>query len=318
MTKDSGLVIKSTGSWYTVRNENGTLFDCRIKGKLRIKGIRTTNPLAVGDYVSFEILDERSESGNTMGTVVSIGERKNYIIRKAINLSKESQILAANIDQAILVVTVKRPQTTTTFIDRFLASAEAYSIPVTIVFNKIDTYNEKEMERINELFGIYYEIGYSCIATSCETGQGLDLLAQSMKDKVNVIAGHSGVGKSSLVNKVDPALHLKTGEISESNDQGKHTTTFSEMFDLAFGGSIIDTPGIRGFGMIDMQKEEFSHFFKEIFKIGSDCRFYNCTHTHEPGCAVRKAVENGEIALSRYESYLNVLEGDDEKYRPSV
>lgn len=318
MITDTGIVIKSTGSWYTVRNEENILFDCRIKGKLRTKGIRTTNPVAVGDHVSFEVLDERSESDNAMGTIISVNDRRNYIIRKAINLSKESQILAANIDQAILVVTIKQPQTTTTFIDRFLAATEAYAIPAIIVFNKIDTYNEKEMERINELFGIYYEIGYTCIATSCETRQGIDLLVQAMQGKISVIAGHSGVGKSSLVNKIDSSLHLKTGEISLANNQGKHTTTNSEMFDLNFGGSIIDTPGIRGFGMIDMEKDDLSHFFKDIFKTGSNCKFYNCTHTHEPGCAVRKAVEEGEIAISRYESYLNVLEGDDGKYRPSV
>lgn len=315
MTLHSGIVTKSTGSWYTVRDNEGEFFDCRIKGKLRIKGIRTTNPLAVGDHVSFELLNEWSENDYQMGVVTAVSDRKNYIIRKSINLSKESQIIAANVDQAILVVTVKHPQTTTTFIDRFLASAEAYNIPVTLVFNKIDCYDAEDMEKVNELYGTYFEIGYSCIGTSAETGQGLDDLLAAMKDKVNVVAGHSGVGKSTLVNKIDPNLNLRTGIISDYHKQGKHTTTFSEMFEFSFGGYIIDTPGIRGFGMIDMEKEEISHFFREIFKVGDGCKFYNCTHAHEPGCAVRTAVEEGRITLSRYESYLNILRGDDEKYR---
>ena len=315
MKNRTGIVTKSTGSWYTVRDENGSFYDCRIKGKLRIKGIRTTNPVAVGDMVNFTVQEEWSENKNQIGIISSLHDRKNYIIRKSINLSKESQIIAANVDQAILIVTVNYPVTTSIFIDRFLASAEAYNIPVTLVFNKIDLYNEKEMERVNELFGTYIEIGYPCIGTSTETGQGLKEMKDCMNGRINVFAGHSGVGKSTLINKIDPALQLKTAEISDYHLQGKHTTTFAEMFELSFGGYIIDTPGIRGFGMIDMYKEETSHFFREIFKASDGCRFNNCTHTHEPGCAVLKAVEDGKIALSRYESYLNILEGDDEKYR---
>jgi ribosome biogenesis GTPase / thiamine phosphate phosphatase len=315
MTVQTGIVTKSTGSWYTVRNAYGELFDCRIKGKLRIKGIRTTNPLAVGDTVTFEALNEWSENDYQMGVVTTISERRNYIIRKSINLSKESQIIAANVDQALLVVTLKHPTTTTTFIDRFLASAEAYNIPATLVFNKIDTYTPEEMEQVNELFGTYVEIGYPCIGTSARTGQGLDQLMVAMTGKVNVVAGHSGVGKSTLINTIDPRLNLKTGEISEMHKQGKHTTTFAEMFDLSFGGHIIDTPGIRGFGLIDMQKDEISHYFREIFSTSANCKFYNCTHNHEPGCAVRQAVEEGLIAPSRYESYLSILLGDDDRYR---
>lgn len=309
-----GIVKKSTGSWYQVFDSEGTIYDCRIKGKLRIKGIKSTNPVTVGDSVNFILQDEKSEAGNPLGIIASLNPRKNYIIRKSINLSKQYHIIAANIDRAFLVVTVNYPQTTTTFIDRFLASAEAYRIPVTIVFNKVDRYNDDEMETLNEWYGIYHKIGYTCIGTSAKTGQSLDELQALMKDKTTVFAGHSGVGKSTLVNSVDENLTLRTDDISDYNNSGRHTTTFSEMFDLKFGGQIIDTPGIKGFGMIDMEKNDVSHFFTEIFQTSESCKFNNCTHTHEPGCSVREAVEEGEIALSRYESYLNILSDDDEKH----
>ncbi|MGF7137915.1 ribosome small subunit-dependent GTPase A [Roseimarinus sediminis] len=312
-----GLVIKSTGSrYYVVLDEK--VYECRIKGKLRIKGIRTTNPLSVGDVVYFQLQDEISESGKPMGVISKVKTRKNYIIRKSVNLSKESHILAANIDQVFIIVTVKHPVTHLNFIDRFLVSAEAYNIPAVVVFNKIDLYNDAEMEKVNEWYGIYHEIGYQCIGSSVKTGQGLDEIKALMKDRISVFAGHSGVGKSSLINYIDNDLQLKTNNISDYHKSGKHTTTFSEMFQLKMGGYIIDTPGIRSFGMIDMKNDDVSHFFPEIFKISSQCKFNNCSHTHEPSCAVRNAVEEGAIALSRYESYLSILnEDEDEKYRPA-
>ena len=316
MILKEGLVTKSTGSRYTVVSDQQE-YECRIKGKLRIKGIRTTNPLSVGDVVFFSIQDELSESGKPMGIISKLKERRNYIIRKSVNLSKESHIIAANIDQAFIVVTVNYPETTLNFIDRFLVTAEAYNIPAIVVFNKIDLYNKQEMEKVNEWFGIYHEIGYKCIGTSTKTGQGMNELKALMQEKISVFGGNSGVGKSSLINYVDSKLNLKTSTISEAaHKSGKHTTTFSEMFELEMGGYIIDTPGIRSFGMIDMKNDDVSHFFPEIFKLSDNCRFNNCTHTHEPGCAVKGAVENGEIAFSRYESYLSVLgEDENEKYR---
>lgn len=316
MNLKEGLVSKSTGSRYTVIFEDKE-FECRIKGKLRIKGIRTTNPISVGDIVYFTEQDEISESGKPMGIISKLKDRKNYIIRKSVNLSKESHIIAANVDQAFIVVTIKYPETTLNFIDRFLVTAEAYSIPAILVFNKIDLYNPNEMQKINEWFGIYHEIGYKCIATSIKTGQGMDDLKDLMKDKISVFGGNSGVGKSSLINFIDENLNLKTNIISEAaHKSGKHTTTFSEMFALQIGGYIIDTPGIRSFGMIDMKNDDVSHYFPEIFKESNNCRFNNCTHYHEPGCAVQKAVEDGEISLSRFENYLSILgEDEDEKYR---
>lgn len=316
MTIKEGLVTKSTGSRYTVVSD-GETFECRIKGKLRITGIRTTNPVSVGDIVYFTPQNEMAENGKPLGIISKLKERKNYIIRKSVNLSKESHIIAANIDQAFIIVTVQYPETTTNFIDRFLVTAEAYNIPAVLIFNKIDLYNEKEMERVNEWYGIYHEIGYPCLGTSVVTGQGLEELKTMMKDKISVFGGNSGVGKSSLINYIDPKLQLKTSSISEAAHQsGKHTTTFSEMFALDMSGYIIDTPGIRSFGMIDMKNDDISHFFPEIFKTSVDCRFNNCSHTHEPGCAVKEAVEQGTIAESRYYSYLSILgEDEDEKYR---
>jgi len=314
---NKGLVIKSTGSWYTVESENGEIFECKIKGKFRIKGIKSTNPVAVGDHVEFKLKPvSESENAEKIGLITGIAERKNYIIRRSINLSKQSHIIAANIDQAVLVVTLNYPVTTTTFIDRYLASAEAYRIPVLIVFNKTDRYSSEQQEELIKLQKIYESIGYKCLSTSAKTNEGLDKLKKHLKDKTNVINGHSGVGKSTLINILQPGLNLKTMEISDLHKTGKHTTTFSELYKLDFGGYIIDTPGIKAFGMLEMEAWEISHYFVEIFKISENCQYNNCSHTHEPGCAVKSAVENGEIAKSRFISYLGLLEADD-KYRPA-
>jgi ribosome biogenesis GTPase len=311
-----GLVVKSTGSRYTVKSDD-VFYECRIKGKLRIKGIRTTNPLTVGDIVDFEIQNETSEGGLPMGVITSLHPRKNYIIRKSVNLSKESHIIASNIDMAFILATINYPVTMPTFIDRFLVTAEAYSIPPVVVFNKVDLYNEEVLFNMEQLADTYRKIGYECLITSTVTGQGIDAFKAMVSGKVSVITGVSGVGKSTLINSIDPALNLKTEKISDSHKSGKHTTTFSEMFELSFGGFIIDTPGIRSFGMIDMENDDVSHYFPEIFEVSHQCRFNNCTHTHEPGCAVREAIELGQISTSRYESYLSILfEDENEKYRP--
>ncbi len=305
-----GVVIKSTGSWYAVEAESGDIFNCRIKGKFRIKGIKATNPVAVGDIVEFE------EREGDDSVITKIFERKNYIIRRSTNLSKQFHIIAANVDQAMLIVTINYPVTSTVFIDRFLLSAEAYSIPVFIVFNKTDLYKEADKDKLNKLISVYEEIGYECIKVSAKEDLNTNLVEEILKHKVTVLAGHSGVGKSTLINKIEPGLDLKTSEISDSHQTGKHTTTFAEMYRLGNGGCIIDTPGIRGYGLFDMAKEELSHFFPEIFRESEHCKFYNCTHVHEPGCAVVAAVKEGRISLSRYESYLSLmLEDEDEKYR---
>ena len=309
-----GLVIKSTGSWFTVESENGELFECKIKGKFRIKDIKSTNPVAVGDRVQFSV-QSTSEDKN-IGLITSISERKNYIIRRSQNLSKQSHIIAANIDQAVLVVTLVYPVTTTTFLDRYLASAEAYRIPVLIVFNKIDRLNEEQRSELNSLTDIYTKIGYQCITTSATTLFGIDKLKEALKNKINVFNGHSGVGKSTLINILEPGLKLKTMDISDIHNTGKHTTTFSTLYNISFGGYIIDTPGIKAFGMLEMEPWEISHYFIEIFKISANCQYNNCSHTHEPGCAVKTAVEKNEIARSRFISYLGLLE-TDERYRPA-
>ena len=309
-----GLVIKSTGSWFTVESETGELFECKIKGKFRIKDIKSTNPVAVGDHVEFSIQSTSNEKN--VGLISSISERKNYIIRRSQNLSKQSHIIAANIDQAVLVVTLAYPVTTTTFIDRYLASAEAYRIPVLIVFNKTDRLNEEQHSALNSLIDVYIKIGYQCISTSATNLRGIDKLKEALKDKINVFNGHSGVGKSTLINILEPGLQLKTMDISDMHNTGKHTTTFSTLYKLHFGGYIIDTPGIKAFGMLEMEAWEISHYFPEIFKLSERCQYNNCSHTHEPGCAVKIAVERNEIAQSRFISYLGLLETDD-KYRPA-
>ena len=311
-----GLVIKNTGSWYTVLTDDGQLIDCKIKGNFRLKGIRSTNPVAVGDRVQIV--------PNNEGTafITEIEDRRNYIIRKSINLSKQSHIIAANVDQAILVVTVANPQTSTTFIDRFLASAEAYRVPVILVFNKTDLLDD-DMRRYQEaMVNLYQTIGYECHQISAENGDGVDNLRPLLKDKITLLSGNSGVGKSTLINRLVPEANLRTSEISDAHNTGQHTTTFSEMIPLSpitqhlTPGFLIDTPGIKGFGTFDMEPEELTSYFKEIFHFSQDCRFSNCTHTHEPGCAVLKALEDHYIAESRYQSYLSMLEDKDEgKYR---
>ena len=312
-----GIVIKSTGSWYTVETENGEKFECKIKGKFRIKDIQSTNPVAVGDKVEFIVQSStNNESEQNIGLISGIEERKNYIIRRSQNLSKQSHIIAANIDQAVLVVTLFYPVTTTTFIDRYLASAEAYRIPVLIVFNKNDRLNAEQKISLNSIIDIYTKIGYPCITTSATTLIGIESLKDALKNKINVVNGHSGVGKSTLINILEPGLKLKTMDISDVHNTGKHTTTFTTLYKLSFGGYIIDTPGIKAFGMLEMEPWEISHYFLEIFKISANCQYKNCSHTHEPGCAVKKAVQANEIAQSRFISYLGLLETDD-KYRPA-
>jgi len=305
----TGIVIKSTGSWFDVRDESGHITNCRIKGKFRTSNIRSTNPVAVGDNVSFDFED------NNTGVITEISERKNYIIRKASNLSKESQVIAANIDQVFLLVTLKMPETTTMFIDRFLITAEAYSIPTILIFNKIDIYNDTLKERLSELKTIYSAIGYKCIEISVIENINIETLKEELNNKTTLISGNSGVGKSSLINKFDPIINQKTGIISSSHNKGKHTTTFAEMFELSYGGYIIDTPGIKGFGLIDFGKYDLFHYFPEIFKESAKCQYNNCIHVNEPSCAVKNAVEKGIISEERYYNYLTILHQDDEKYR---
>lgn len=313
-----GLVIKNTGYWYTVLTDEGETIDCKIKGNFRLKGIRSTNPVAVGDFVT--ILP------NQEGTafITAIDDRRNYIIRKSQNLSKQSHIIAANVDQACLVVTIAHPETSTTFIDRFLASAEAYRVPVILIFNKTDILDEDERRYLDMMMQLYRTVGYECVALSAETGDGVDALMPMLEGKTTLFSGNSGVGKSTLLNRLVPGLNLRTSEISDAHDTGTHTTTFSEMIPLPVKAEtsarswLIDTPGIRGFGTFDMEPEEICSYFKEIFKFSADCRFGNCTHTHEPGCAVLKAVEEHYIALTRYNSYISMLNDKEEgKYRPA-
>lgn len=301
-----GLVIKSTGSWYQVHAEDGELYDCRIKGKFRIKGIQTTNPLAVGDQVNFEL---EPNSGN--GVIDKLYDRKNYIIRKSINLSKQAQIIAANMDQAFLVVTLASPRTSMGFIDRFLATAEAYGIPAVLIFNKLDLFNDAGLEILEQYKAIYENIGYPCYTVSALEGTNIHIIEDLLKDKTTLFSGHSGVGKSSLINALMPDLDIKTGEVSEASDKGQHTTTFAEMHELPFGGYLIDTPGIRELGIFDIRPEELGHYFVEMRALLNQCRFHNCRHVNEPGCAVIKAVEEGEIELSRYESYLSIFHGNE-------
>ena len=311
-----GVVLKSTGSWYQVRSfESGELFNCRIKGKFRVAGIKSTNPIAVGDVVHFHLEDHQEGQG----IISAIQDRKNYIVRKSVNLSKQVHIIASNMDQALLVTTLAQPMTSTGFMDRFLSTAEAYSIPTIIVFNKIDLYDEEEMMELEYREAVYSAIGYKVLKTSAMQGIGLEKLKEELKDKTTLLSGHSGVGKSTLVNAVEPNLDLRTGTVSLSHRKGQHTTTFAEMHPLRIGGDVIDTPGIKGFGMVNMKKEEISHFFPEIFALSEQCRFHNCMHLNEPQCAVKSALEKNKIAPTRYESYLNQLNDYDEQthYRTS-
>lgn len=311
----TGLVYKSTGSWYTVKTDEGDFYECRIKGKFRIKGIKSTNPVAVGDEVDF---DPETTNDVVTGVITNIHERKNYIIRKSVNLSKQVHIIASNIDKVFLLVTINNPVTTTSFIDRFLVTAEAYGIEAIIVFNKIDTFTEETLDEQLYLQYIYSQIGYKCLRVSAVENKGIDELREIMKDNVSMFSGHSGVGKSTLINKLQPSLNLKTKEISEQHSQGQHTTTFAEMFDLDFGAKIIDTPGIRGFGVVDMEKDEVGDYFPEFFALKDQCKFNNCLHKDEPHCAVKDALENDEISWSRYKSYIQILEGDEEHYRTDI
>ena len=307
-----GTVIRSSGSVYGVRAVDGTLVDCRVKGNFRLKGIRSTNPVAVGDHVRFDVREDGT------AYIVEILERKNYIVRKASNLSKQSHILAANLDLCFLIVTINHPATATTFIDRFLAAAEAYRVPVVLVFNKVDLYNGCECEELEYLTALYSSIGYECLHTSATERNGINELKEMMRGKVSLLAGNSGVGKSSIVNAIAPEIAARVGEISKTHDTGMHTTTYTEMFEFMPGSFIVDTPGVKGFGTYDMEVEEISHYFVEFFRLSKDCRYGNCTHTHEPGCAVLEALESGRLAPSRYQSYLSMLEDKDEgKYRVS-
>jgi ribosome biogenesis GTPase len=307
---ERGVVLKSTGSRYRVIYGDGKIIDCSVKGKLRIKELRTTNPIAVGDNVLFEV-----DLSNESGIITEVLDRRNYILRKSSNLSKQSQIISANIDQVFLMVTIVLPVTPVEFIDRFLITAEAYRVPAKIIINKTDLYGKNEVEKMEYLEAMYGKIGYECIRLSLTDKANLDILKDQMKDKISLISGYSGVGKTTLLNTLNPAFKLKTAEISEYHRQGKHITTFPEMHRMPFGGFVIDTPGIRGFGVVDMQKNEIYHFFREIFIISRDCRFNNCLHLDEPGCAVRDAVEHGGIDFLRYRSYLNIMDSDDRKYR---
>ena len=311
-----GLVYKSTGSWYTVKTTEGQFYDCRIKGKFRIKGIKSTNPVAVGDEVTFELETNGDES---YGIITAISERKNYIIRKSVNLSKQVHIIASNLDQVFLMVTLNNPTTFTSFIDRFLVTAEAYDIPAVLLFNKMDSYDADEKVEVQYLMDLYKSIGYTTIALSAKEGDNVNTVKEMMVGKTCMFSGHSGVGKSTLINALEPGLELKTAKISEQHLQGQHTTTFAEMFDLSFDARIIDTPGIRGFGIVEMEKDEIGDYFPEFFELKANCKFNNCLHLDEPQCAVKTALENNELAWSRYRSYVQMLEEDvEENYRMDI
>lgn len=310
-----GTVYKSTGSWYRVKARNGTFYDCRIKGRFRMDGIKSTNPVAVGDKVYFKVEKKGDE---TIGIIQRIDERENYIIRKSVNLSKQTHIIAANIDLAFLLVTLDNPPTFTTFIDRFLVTAEAYEVEAVLLFNKIDTYDEEQLLEVKFLASMYRQIGYTCIGISATEGKNLDKVKALMKGKTSLFSGHSGTGKSTLVNAIEPGLDLKTSQISDMHQQGQHTTTFAEMFDLSFEARIIDTPGIKGFGVVEMDPEELGDYFPEFFALKSECKFNNCLHLEEPKCAVKEALEAGTISWSRYKSYLQIMEGEETHFRKDI
>ncbi|MFI8603191.1 ribosome small subunit-dependent GTPase A [Cellulophaga baltica] len=310
-----GVVYKSTGSWYTVKTAEGSFYECRIKGKFRIKGIKSTNPVSVGDHVTFEV---ETIGDETIGIINAIADRRNYIIRKSVNLSKQTHIIAANLDQVFLMITLNNPPTSTSFIDRFLVTAEAYHIPAVLLFNKIDTYNEEETDEIKYLAALYRSIGYNCIGISSTTGKNIDKVKELMVGKTSMFSGHSGVGKSTLVNALEPKLDLKTKKISVQHAQGQHTTTFAEMYDLDFDARIIDTPGIKGFGIVDMEKEEIGNYFPEFFALKQHCKFNNCLHIEEPNCAIKEALDNDKVAWSRYRSYVQMVNGEEENYRTDI
>lgn len=305
---EKGKVTRTTGSHYTIRSEDNFLYECLIRGNFRIRGFKTTNPISVGDVVDFI-----PPTNIAYGIITNIYPRKNYLIRRSTNLSKRSHIIASNIDQAFLIATLIQPRTSTGFLDRFLVTTQAYDIPTIIVFNKIDIYNDKVRDYAAEIIGIYEKIGYECIEVSALRGDNIELLRSKMKDKTTLLSGHSGVGKSELINSIDNNLKLRTGEISEYHLKGKHTTTFAEMFPLSFGGDIIDTPGIKEFGMFDFKKEEVGLYYPEMKMRLKDCKFYNCTHEHEPGCAIKNAVEQGDISMERYINYINIMHGEELK-----
>jgi|TARA_B110000003_G_scaffold263980_1_gene288303 ribosome biogenesis GTPase len=311
----TGTVYKSTGSWYFVKSESGLFYRCRIKGKFRLKGIKSTNPIAVGDEVEFDIETKGDEE---VGVIKLIHERKNYIVRKSVNLSKQTQIIASNIDLAFLLITINNPPTLSTFIDRFLVTAQAYSIEVILVFNKIDTYQLEQQSEISYLKDIYEPIGYTCVEVSAKENTNIEVIKSLMKQKTSMFSGHSGVGKTTLLNAIEPGLNLKTKQISDQHQQGQHTTTFAEMFDLSFDAKIIDTPGIKGFGVVAIEKEELGDYFTEFFALKSGCKFHNCIHVNEPQCAVKDALEDEKISWSRYKSYLQILEGEEENYRTDI
>lgn len=310
-----GVVYKSTGSWYTIKSFEGVFYECKIKGKFRIEGIKSTNPIAVGDQVEFEV---ETKGDETLGIINKIRPRENYIIRKSVNLSKQTHIIAANVDVAFLLVTLNNPPTFTSFIDRFLVTAQAYQIKAVLLFNKMDSYNQKEILEINYLAALYTSIGYTCIYISAKTGKNIDKVKQMMLGKVSMFSGHSGVGKSTLVNILEPTLELKTSEISSQHMQGQHTTTFAEMYDLSFGAQIIDTPGIKGFGVVEVDKQELGNYFPEFFELKGHCKFNNCLHLQEPKCAIKQALENDTLSWSRYKSYLQILEGEQDHFRKDI
>lgn len=311
----NGVVYKSTGSWYTVKATDGVFYECKIKGKFRIEGIKSTNPVAVGDHVVFEV---ETKGDETLGIINKISHRENYIIRKSVNLSKQTHIIAANVDVAFLLVTLNNPPTFAPFIDRFLVTAEAYHIKAVLLFNKIDAYNEDETLEIKYLAALYRSIGYECIGISAKTGKNIDKVKQMMQGNVSMFSGHSGVGKSTLVNALEPTLELKTKQISTQHMQGQHTTTFAEMYDLSFGAQIIDTPGIKGFGVVEVEKQELGNYFPEFFELKDQCKFNNCLHKQEPKCAIKDALDNDTLSWSRYKSYLQILEGEQEHFRKDI